>query len=474
MDRLKLLEEFGFKKEITELIPGEHGPTGFPAPKKSYTLFLESSELALEAPYYWILDTLKMSFPIVEKLEDSFAASEYSAFFGGAQQKLGAQQDKISQYLAATGKMIKELFQMVRELRIIDERLKYYDGAENELKRDIDQREKGSEITLKGMFVDLVQGGGKSAASVYGMSRELEFVTLPDLFFDAPVFKNQRELENHVKNLGKDFNQNVLRVLIRHLTQFKQWKEQTAKEHRSRQRFMLSYLLQHFEIIKMYINWIRPYLRQASKLTLKQTSMQSPDLVGAFEGSMIDVELLARQRMEAGNSGANGCVLITFQFRTRPDLKVYNEYQRGAVHVGRMQFDLRVYGWTDKEVEKYKQLKIKEMFELMGDVSKSVETAMSSLGQELDLYLEKARQMAEGKKEAQPEPTAKPTLMSRLFGDFYTPRQQKEMAKSLSAREIKKQDAELNEKMGGLVDKAKAAGWATFNNFKKSNGMVTW
>src|SRR3989344_4174241 len=336
MDRLKLLEEFGFKKEITELIPGEHGPTGFPEPKKSYTLFMESADLALEAPYYWILDSLKMAFPIVEKLEDSFAASENSAFFGVAQQKIGAQQDKISQYLATTGKMIKELFQMVRELRIIDERLRYYDGAEKELEKDIDKRERGAEITLKGMFVDLVQGGGKSAASVYGMSRELEFVTLPDLFFYAPPFKDVDELEKHVKNLEKDFNASVLRVLERHLRQFYEWKTRTHSEHAARKGFMLQYLLQHFEIIKMYINWIKPYLRHVGKLSFKSKNMVSPDLVSAFEGSMLDIEVLARKRDD--KTGMNGCVLASFFYRTRPELKVVQEgYQRGPVHIGKME-----------------------------------------------------------------------------------------------------------------------------------------
>src|SRR3989338_4907089 len=404
MDKSKLLNEFGFQEEITEIVSGEHGPSGFPAPVKSYTLFMESSDLSLEAPYYWILDTLKRAFPIVEKLEDSFAASENSAFFGVDQQKLGAQQDKISQYLATTGKMIKELFQMVRELRIIDERLRYYDSAENELKKDIDKRERGGEITLKGMFVDLVQGGGKSAASVYGMARELEFVTLPDLFFDAPPFKNQQELENHIKNLAKDFNQNVLRVLIRHLTQFKQWKEQTAKEHHSRQRFMLSYLLQHFEIIKMYINWVKPYLRHVGKLTLKHTSMDSPDIVAAFEGSMIDIEILSRFRKPVGDSGANGCVLATFQYRTRPDLKIHNEYQRGAVHVGRFELWLRCYKWNDEQVKAYKKLKEDETFALMGDVSSTVEQAMNSLGQELDDYIKEAKDSVEGKTTPEAEP----------------------------------------------------------------------
>src|SRR3989344_5943369 len=241
MDRTALLKEFGFEKEEEiEVIKQQYDKTGFPEPLKSYKLSLEVFDLSLEEPYFWILDALKESFTIVEKLEDSFAAAENSAFFGVTQQRLGAQQDKVSQFLATTGKMIKELFQMVRELRIIDERLEYYKEAEGEFEKPLLERKKSAEITLKGMFVDLVQGGGKSAASVYGMSRELEFITLPDLFFDAPPFKTLEELENHISSLKKNFNENVLRVLIRHLRQFIEWKKRTAKEHHSRQRFMLS------------------------------------------------------------------------------------------------------------------------------------------------------------------------------------------------------------------------------------------
>src|SRR3989344_1661517 len=181
-------DKLKFKEEMAEIISGEYQTTGFPQSLKYCRLLWEVFDLGLEEPYFWILDYFKDAFPIIEKVEDSFAAAENSAFFGVTQQRLGAQQDKVSQFLATTGKMIKELFQMVRELRIIDERLIYYDEAEKELSKKIGERHKSSEITLKGMFVDLVQGGGKSAASVYGMSRELEFITLPDLFFDAPPF----------------------------------------------------------------------------------------------------------------------------------------------------------------------------------------------------------------------------------------------------------------------------------------------
>src|SRR3989338_738319 len=87
--------------------------TGFPKPIKTYTLSLEVYDLSLEGPYFWMVEYLRQNFSKVHKLEDSFAAAENSAFFGITQQRLGAQQDKVSQFLATTGKMIKELFQMV-------------------------------------------------------------------------------------------------------------------------------------------------------------------------------------------------------------------------------------------------------------------------------------------------------------------------------------------------------------------------
>src|SRR3989338_938624 len=246
--RSKLLKEFGFEEEEAEILPGEYQNTGFPRLLRNCRLLWEVYDLSLEEPYFWLLDYFKDSFPIIEKIEDSFAAAENSAFFGVTQQRLGAQQDRVSQFLATMGKMVKELFQMVRELRIIDERLNYYAQIEEETTKPIEQRAKGPEITLKGMFVDLVQGGGKSAASVYGMARELEFITLPDLFFDAPPFKNAEEIDQHMKNLEKGFNQNVIRVLHRHLRQYIEWRRRTAEEHVSRKRFQLAYLKQHFEI----------------------------------------------------------------------------------------------------------------------------------------------------------------------------------------------------------------------------------
>src|SRR3989344_2045478 len=294
--RSKLLKEFGFEEEEAEILPGEYQNTGFPRSLRNCRLLWEVYDLSLEEPYFWLLDYFKDSFPIIEKIEDSFAAAENSAFFGVTQQRLGAQQDRVSQFLATMGKMVKELFQMVRELRIIDERLGYYDAIEKELSKPVAERSKTADITMKGLFVDLVQGGGKRAASVYGMARELEFITLPDLFFDAPPFKDANELEQYSRDLEKNFNRNVIRVLQRHLRQYMEWRRRTHEEHKSRRRFQLAYLRQHFDIIKMSLAWIKPYLRHVARLNMKERNMLSPDLISAFEGSMLDIELLGRVR----------------------------------------------------------------------------------------------------------------------------------------------------------------------------------
>ncbi len=468
--RSKLLQEFGFEEEERELTKGNYGKTGFPEPLKYYHLYYEVYDLSIEEPYFWILYTLKEWMPLVEKLEDSFAASENSAFFGVTQQRIGAQQDKVSQLLATVGKMIKELFQLVRELRIIDERLEYYQEVEKEIKKPVEQRSKSADITLKGFFVDLVQGGGKSAASVYGMARELEFITLPDLFFDAPPFKSAEEIDQHMKSLEKNFNQNVLRVLQRHLRQYIEWRRRTAEEHASRRRFQLAYLKQHFEIIKMYIDWIKPYLRHVARLTMKERNTTAPDLISAFEGSMLDIELLARKQ----KGKANGCILATFNYRTRPELKVVQEgYQRGPVHIGKFEMHLRVYGWSDEQVKKYKELKNKENLALMGSVSASVQQAMESLGSELTKYLEEAEgAKKESKKEERKEEHK--SFMEKFLGEFYTSGKSEEKTKGPSVKDLRKQEEEIKKNTDKLVKDVKLTAFNMFKTFKKAHRMVMW
>ena len=468
--RSKLLKEHGFEEEEAEMISGEYQKTGFPKSLRHCRLLWEIYDLSLEEPYFWLLDYFKDAFPIIEKIEDSFAAAENSAFFGVTQQRLGAQQDRISQFLATMGKMVKELFQMVRELRIIDERLGYYDAIEAELVKPIEQRSKTADITMKGLFVDLVQGGGKSAASVYGMARELEFITLPDLFFDAPPFKDDNELNRHLESLKENFNKNVRRVLQRHLGQYMEWKKRTHQEHENRKKFQLKYLQQHFDIIKMYLTWVKPYLRHARALTMKEKSLTSAELVSAFEGSLLDVEILARRQI----GGAHACVLVTFNYRTRAELKVQQEgYQRGPVHIGRMVVTFRAYAWSDEQLQKYKELKQKELFELLGDVSTSVQQAMESLGDELFRYLEEAKGAAAAQKKEEKKEELKKSFAEKFFGDLYTSTSAKAQ-KGISAKQLKLEQEKLEKDIGTAKNPALFHAFMAYHLFKKAHRMAAW
>ena len=163
------LKKFGFEKEeIAEQTRTQYVKTGFPMPARRYRLHYEGYNISIEEPYFYILHYLRYysGFPNIDKITDVFAAAENSAFFGASQQRLGLQQDKVSQFLATIGKMVRELFQLVRELRVLDERLSYYHDSFT-----ASRSSESAEITLKGIWVDLVEQGAKNPASVYGMAR---------------------------------------------------------------------------------------------------------------------------------------------------------------------------------------------------------------------------------------------------------------------------------------------------------------
>src|SRR3989344_3688547 len=194
----ELLKKYGFKPHVIELArsnKGEYveGSSGFPAPDHYYRISLQDYNMAIESIYYWFTGHMKrdQGYADITKITDIFSASEHSSFFGSAQQRLGLQQDKVSQFLATIGKMVKELFQLVRELRVLDERLSYYDDSITTSKSS-----ESAEITLKGIWIDLVEQGSKNPASVYGMARELQFTVLPDLFF---AIHPKKEIWQHSK-----------------------------------------------------------------------------------------------------------------------------------------------------------------------------------------------------------------------------------------------------------------------------------
>ncbi len=360
-------------------------PTGYPAPLKRFHILYESFNTSIEENYFWLVDHMRydQGFNRIFKVRDVFTATENSAFFGASQQRLGAQQDRVQQYLATIGKMIKDLFQIIRELRILDEKLQ---------PRKDWRKSKSADITLKAEYIDLVEnrGGQTSPSSVYGMAQQLGYAALPDLFFNTHLYTLE-EIDKEVDKLG--YNKNVQAVVKRKLYQFVNWKLKTDHELESRRTFTLKYLRQHWDIIQMYLNWVKPYLRHIARLQMNEDKLNEVDLIGAFEQSMIETEVLFAKPMsgDAKKIGMFEVVLITINFRTRPQMNYQQEgYQRGPSHSGQADIFWRGYHWSDDHIQNYLRYRREEDLYMLGVVDRSVMAAMEALGDELEKYLAEA------------------------------------------------------------------------------------
>ena len=475
------LAKLEFREEIDEEVnicgpadankPTQYYATGWPGPKKRYRIVFESYNASIEETYFWILNHLKQdqSYHHVLKVTDSYAASENSSLWGVQQQRLGIQQDKVSQYMAVIGKMTKELFQIVREIRILKEKLGHYYGVEKGIH--------SADIALKGYWIDLVEGGSKSPASVYGLAQQLGFVVLPDLFY-ATFVKPGQSVDQRVEEQAGKFNPKLKEVLKRKLEQYVRWREETKKELDVRHKFTLRYLRQHWNSIRMYIAWIKPYLKNVRRLSTEEKFRDSDELITSMEGAMLEIEFLAkRQAVGTDDSQTYPVVLAHFLYRVRPAMNFSTEYQRGPIHMGRVTVTLRAYGWTQKEIDNYLKLRNDEDVELLGWVDEGMKAAIEALGDELKIYLEEAEEEAglSKKEEEREKPKAQPVNMLEPFGalgggfkDLFL------MAFPFSFDKKQKPDEALDANRGAAAKTADGTAWQTYKNYKKSHGMLAW
>lgn len=504
----KLLKEFGFKPHELEVGKDQVMDVNWPKPIKCYRLIHESWKHSMEGTYFWLVNYLRhdLGYGVIHKITDLFSASEQSSFFGLGQQRIGMQQDKVSNFLAIIGKMTKELFQLVREMRILDERLSFYVDSMKRPKnifavKDSKKESKAwesAEITLKGYWVDLVEQGSKNPASVYGMAREVQFTTLPDLFFSIHPYDDSVVDEVVERDeFRKAFNRKVREVLKRKLRTYLAWKLKTKKELIDRRAFTLRYMFQHMHIIKLYMSYVKPYLRNILKLQFNERMSDSPDLVAAFEGSMVEVEIMG-QALPQGNKEIHDCINIHFMFRTKPSLNYHAEgYNRGPIHEGEATLTYRTYAWTQEQIDKYIKMRDKEDFEMIKVLDKNLEFAMAELGDDIFRYLDEAEE----------------TMMQKFKGEGYVPYHESIGIKKSNAEkkdEKKKKKggtdpfsaliggfADLGSAFGGgkkkkdkpkpkltpyqlnkEIDKAKGVAsakcWIAYKNYKKANKMITW
>jgi hypothetical protein len=512
-----LLKKYAFStEEEAELVSGVKEKTGFPEPTFRYRIVEEAMNAYMEEAYFWTIDELKLgwSFNKFLKLTDIHAASAHSTFFGVAEQRLGLQQEKVSQYLRGISEMLKALFQLVRELRVIDERLGYYEHSFKRKLTSNDDDAAGSDITLKGVWVDQVEGGTKNAASVYGLAQTVGFSVLPDLFFRVRVNdigaheKKPEEYNEFVKEVvsGIDekvdamegFNEKVKEVLKRKIVQYYMWKMRTYKELDARKKFSLKYLRQHYDTIKLYTGWVKPYLKNIERLQMAEKLLEkdkAPELINSFEGALAEVEVLSYKKKP--DAKFHPCVLVNIFYRTTPSLSYVGEgYQRGPAHTGKFDLVLRGYVWSDEQITNYQRMKDEEDLEMLSMIDRDIKEAMDSLGDELKNYLKDAgekfteedgEEEDEDKEKKKEKDKNKPSVnplepftgvlggVKELFSAFGGIKGSKEKKPNLKKQITGgKNNIELSKEIDEAKGELKTAIYQTYKNYKKMHGMVNW
>lgn len=473
------------KPKSAEDLLKKAGIKDFKGEQIQYNLIIDSMQAGVESNYYWILRFMTSKNPsfglgmTVEKIRDIFTASEASSFWGNVEQRKGLQQDKVSQYMATIGKLIKDMFQIIRELRILDERLAYYDGYNKRGKKN-EPLDEPSCIALKGTWIDLVEGGAKNPASVYGLASQVGFSTLPDLFFTIHPNKVE-DIDREVKKL-KDvgFNRKVQEVLSRKLKQFLEWKEKTERELRNRRIFVLKYLRMHFNNIKLYTSWIKPYLR-AIKALQSGASYKTPQVSSAFETNFIELEIIGYLN-KYSTSNEEGfeqehefrkyfpCVLVKFKYIAMPMMAYQKEYQRGPIHTGRTEIAIEPYVLTKDQIEQYRIAEERKDLEEVEDLIPSLEGSLSSLGEELDKYLKEAGEEIKSKEAEKPKP--REGLFSPFINIFRGAaeiltfkRSSKEAEKPMS-KKLEQQERSAASKIAG------GRSFILYDIYKKGHGML--
>ena len=480
----------GISRERVELLgKGQMVSLNWPESVGRYHILFERESQPLEPIYYWLVNHLRydLGFLDIVKVTDVFSASEGSAFFGVVQQKLGAQQDKVASFLRIIHDIFKGLVLLVRDMRIIDEKLDYfYDSQKSGPVGD------AAESTLKSQFVDMVEGGAKSPMSVLGLSSQAQFTILPDLFFNIRWKPGESEADfyKRVRNLSdsRQYSTTLVTVLERKLMSYYKWNKQLFSEFESRRKFTLKYIHQQYKTILMYMNWVKPYLKNVQRLQGSSSRLDAPELIAGFDSAIIEIEIIAKTKV-AGTGDAFGCVMLTLEYRTKPSLSYQQEpYNRGPSHTGEVNITFRSYGWSDDDIQKYKSFRESESMELLYDSNFGIKEAMDSIGVELDKYLKQAEDMIKKEKGSEdkknddsgrhvskdersgilaPVKSIVKEVKSFTSWIFLKKVSDDTATKPVDVEKVKKD----KKKAGGVAHKMM---WVLYKNFKKSHRMVTW
>ncbi|MEM4641015.1 MAG: hypothetical protein QXW65_00625 [Candidatus Pacearchaeota archaeon] len=425
-------------------------------------LVYDSTAEQLEPIYFWILDFMQEGGMEVEKLVDTFSASVGGGYFSELGAKASKMQEEAMKILGAVNTVLKSIINLLYDLKEFEIRLQIYKDLKDPKKKD------AALLALKQIWmdkVDIQRGRG----SINVMTSDLNFMTLRDAFMAAKSVEDVDKM---------DLNERVKRVLKPRLAEFFDWVKRSEKELTTRFELEKSYLKSQINSLKLYTSWVKPYLRAAEQLRMKETSLKEPTLVNAFNTILLELKILGKSKIKIPSAVAAGklpktminykprrdyyaCVLIDFTFRGIPSRTPQGHYIFG----GRAEVDFKAFTLNSEELEIfYKKLEQQDWQQTLKLIEGVTDESLGQLQQDIEHFLGE-----EEKKEQE----------FSLFGpikseDKKEKQEKKKKKKELELKDIKKDN--YQESLIRRIAEIEAADicFNIYDKYKKAHGMASF
>ena len=336
-----------------------------------YHIIYDTFGQTLEPVYFWTLDFMRGTTPSgigyeVSKVEEEFEASAGGSYFGELGARASAMQDRAMAILRQVNGVIKEIINLIYDLKEYEMRLGVYDHADPKKEKDSNKRI-SAEHSLKSIWMDQVDVK-TGLGSINNLTRgDLQFVTLRDAFIQAKSIKDADKM---------DLNKRVRILLKKKLEEYFNWRGISEDELRKRFSIEKNYLKSQIDSLKLYTKWARPYLRAAQKLGMKEfdSRLSNPDIVAAFNNMQMELSLLGKKEVKPDSDRKfknkyYACILVNFTYRTAPQAVRSGQGGTHYAHVGVIDVYFRAYAFTDKELEKVQRVEVYEDMDLVENLT---------------------------------------------------------------------------------------------------------
>ena len=441
-------------------------------PVTSYKLMFDSQQAQLEPIYYWVLDFINDLGWDTKKVTDNFMSSPGSGHFGEMSQRATRLQEEGMKILGGLNQVVKSVLNLIYDLKEFEIRLEHYDDAKSE---DEKIKEQGM-LALKQIWLDNVDIK-KGRGAIHQMATmEMGYTTIRDAFMMANSVDDLKKMNDDEE--GGIINDQVMRILIPRISEFLKWVDYSERELRKRMKIEKSYLRSQVETIKLYSQWMKPYLKAAEQLRQKGFEGNAA-LVHAFSTSMFELTLFSKKQAKVPKQFGEyklkrdyfSCMVVNLKYTGHISQRVTQKGDYGFAMGGRVEVTFESYALNSEEIKMVEKEMEKEdvadSLNFSGDVASE---ALDTLKEDLDHFLnnDEEKEKKEEKKSEDINP------FSALWGIFFEKSEKKKDKKEISEiREIKKDNYIEKATRAGAAKDAVDTLYLVYDIYKKSHGMAS-